>query len=209
MNPSSRMRRQALVESSSDLLARLQAGDQDAAERLFRQYVGRLVALARSRLSEKMASRIDPEDVVQSAYRSFFAHARDGEYDVRRGGDLWQLLLSITLHKLHDQVKHHSAQKRAVANDVHFSSEDSLQNLQPHLAAQEPSPVEALALVDEVQSVMRGLLPVHRRILELRLQGHNVSEIAAETGRCPHTVRRVLEQVKRELQQDSRTNGTP
>jgi RNA polymerase sigma factor (sigma-70 family) len=195
------------VESATDLLARWQAGDQDAAQELFRQYVGRLVALARSRLSDKMAARIDPEDVVQSAYRSFFAHARDGHYDVRRGGDLWQLLLSITLHKLHDQVKRHSAKKRAVDHEVSFSSEDSLLNMQPHLAAREPSPVEALALVDQVQDAMRNLSPVHRRIVELRLQGHNVSEIAADTGRCPHTVRRVLEQVKRDLQQDSGLGG--
>jgi len=54
---------------------------------------------------------------------------------------------------------------------------------------------------------MRDLSPVHRRIVELRLQGHNVSEIAADTDRCPHTVRRVLEQVKRDLQQDSGPGG--
>jgi RNA polymerase sigma-70 factor (ECF subfamily) len=195
------------VDSPSDLLARWQAGDKEAAAELFRRYVGRLVALARSRLSEKLAQRIDAEDVVQSAYRSFFAHARAGEYAVRHGGDLWQLLLSITLHKLHDQVKRHSAKKRSVNQDVHFSSEDSLHGLQPHLAAQEPSPVEALALVDEVQAVMQSLSPVHRRIVELRLQGHNVSEIAAETNRCPHTVRRVLEQVKRGLRGDAGANG--
>jgi RNA polymerase sigma-70 factor (ECF subfamily) len=195
------------VKTATDLLARWQAGDQDAAQELFRQYVGRLVALARSRLSDKMAARIDPEDVVQSAYRSFFAHARDGDYDLRHGGDLWQLLLSITLHKLHDQVKRHSAKKRAVEQEVSFSSEDSLQHLQPHLAASEPSPVEALALVDEVEGIMRALSPVHRRIVELRLQGHTVPEIAVSTDRCPHTVRRVLEQVKRDLQQD-RGSGT-
>jgi RNA polymerase sigma factor (sigma-70 family) len=195
------------VDSSSDLLARWQAGDQLAAEELFRRYVGRLVALARSRLSEKLAPRIDPEDVVQSAYRSFFAHAREGEYDVRRGGDLWQLLLSITLNKLHDQVKRHTAQKRAVKHDVHFSSEDSLLHIQPHLLAPGPSPVEALAVVDEVHAVMGRLAPLHRRMLELRLQGYNVSEISAETGRCAHTVRRVLEQVKQELQRETGPNG--
>jgi RNA polymerase sigma factor (sigma-70 family) len=192
------------MDSSTHLLERWRTGDQGAADELFHRYVGRLVALARSRLSGQLAARVDPEDVVQSAYRSFFAHARDGAYDLRRSGDLWRLLLAITLHKLHDHVRHHTAQKRDAQNDVPFGSEDSLLNIQAHLPAPEPSPVEAMALVDEVQEVMRRLTPLHRRMLELRLQGYSAAEIATETGRCAHTVRRVLEQVKRELEAEMR-----
>ena len=35
-----------------------------------------------------MRQKVDPEDVVQSAYRSFFAAASDGHYDLQRAGDL-------------------------------------------------------------------------------------------------------------------------
>jgi hypothetical protein len=58
-------------------------------------YANRLIALARSRLSSKLAGRIDPEDVVQSVYRSFFAEARAGRYHLDRGGDLWRLLVAM------------------------------------------------------------------------------------------------------------------
>src|SRR5262245_5216743 len=67
---------------TADLLARWRNGDQQAAAVLFHRYADRLVALAKSRLSARLASRVDPEDVVQSVYRSFFVDARVGRYDV-------------------------------------------------------------------------------------------------------------------------------
>src|SRR5262249_30496366 len=141
---------------------------------LFRRYADRLIALARSRLPGKLARRVDPEDVVQSAYRSFFADARAGRYDPERGGDLWRLLVAITLHKLRDQLDRHAAAKRSVAAERNFGSEDSLHRLQQYLAADKPSPAQALAMVDAVETIMRELTSDHRRILELRLQGHNL-----------------------------------
>ena len=79
---------------SVNLVHRWRGGDQKAAEELFRRYANRLIGLARSRLSRKLARRVDPEDVVQSVYRSFFHDVRDGRYDLQRGGDLWRLLVT-------------------------------------------------------------------------------------------------------------------
>ena len=59
-------------DSSVELTDRWREGDQQAANLLFRRYSERLIALVRCHLSEKLARRLDPEDVVQSAYRSFF-----------------------------------------------------------------------------------------------------------------------------------------
>ena len=188
-------------ERSITLVERWRSGDQQAASELFHRYADRLLVLARSRLSEKVAQRIDPEDVVQSAYRSFFAGAREGRFDISRGGDLWRLLVAITLHKLRDQVKHHQAEKRRVQSEQGFGSEDSLLGIQPHVLANDPSPIEAVALAEEVEQLMAKLQPLQRRMVELRLQGHNLEEIAAATERGVSTVRRVLEGVKEQLEQ--------
>jgi RNA polymerase sigma factor (sigma-70 family) len=192
-----------MADESSNLVARWRAGDQAAAAELFQRYASRLIALARSRLSARLAQRVDPEDVVQSAYRSFFGDAKDGRCDVRRGGDLWQLLVTITLHKLHDQVKRHRRAKRAVDRELNVGSDESWLNVEAHLATQVPSPMEAVALADEVEQIMRDLKPLYRRILELRLQGYNIDEIAAATQSGERTVRRVLDQVKQQLAQNS------
>lgn len=193
-------------DASLELVARWQAGDQQAAAELFRLYANRLIALARSRLSTTLKQRVDAEDVVQSACRSFFVGAREGKYELQRGGDLWRLLVAITLHKLRDQVKHHSTEKRSTASERSFGSEDSLLGIQAQVLTRQPSPVEAVGLIDELEEVMRRLEPVERRMLELRLHGHSLEEIAEATQLSRRTVRRVLERVKQELEQRHSTN---
>src|SRR5262245_3026211 len=102
---------------SAELLARYRRDDQAAAEELFRRYAGRLTALARSRLSHALAPRVDAEDVVQSAYRSFFVLARDGDVLLRESGDLWRLLVRITLRKVYRSARRHRAGCRSVERE--------------------------------------------------------------------------------------------
>src|SRR5215469_11207745 len=104
-------------EPSEQLLARYQAGDETAAEELFRRYVSRLTVFARARLAPRVARRVDPEDVVLSAYSSFFVRARNGQLSLRRSGDLWRLLVAVTLNKVRHQVARHEAGKRATRRE--------------------------------------------------------------------------------------------
>jgi RNA polymerase sigma-70 factor (ECF subfamily) len=188
-------------EPSQRLLARWREGDQQAATELFARYSERLIALARSRLSAKLAQRVDPEDVVQSVCRIFFTEARDGRYDLQRGGDLWHLLAAITLHKLQSLVHYHTAQKRAPQRECGFATEDSLVRIQPTAFAANPTPLEAATFVDEVESILRRLDSRHRPIVVLRLSGKSIEEIAAELKYSERTVRRVLDHLKHELLQ--------
>ena len=188
-------------DNCANLVARWRAGDQQAAAELVQRYTARLVALARSRLSGSVARQVDPEDLVQSAYRSFFAKARQGAIDFAENGDLWQLLVTITLHKLQNQVKRATAQKRAAHKEQTFGSEDSLLGLRGVALGGEPSPVEALALVDLLEQIMRSLEPSERRILEMRLQGYTLKEVAAEVQCSERTVRRTVSEIKERLQQ--------
>jgi RNA polymerase sigma factor (sigma-70 family) len=187
--------------ASLQLVARWRTGDQQAASELFHRYSDRLVSLARSGMSAKLSQRIDPEDVVQSVYRSFFLNARDDRFDLQRGGDLWRLLVAITLHKLQDQVERHLAKKRSVKVELSFGHEAALHGIQADVFSRDPSPIEAVGLAEELEQVMCQQLPLHRRILELRLQGHNHEEIAADTRCSQRTVIRVLKRIKQQLEQ--------
>lgn len=176
-------------ETSIEIMARYCGGDEEAASGIFDRYVHRLTLLARSRLSPTLASRTDPEDVVLSAYRSFFIGARDGRFKLSRSGDLWRLLVSITMHKLYRHARFHQAGIRSVA------SEETLASPNLHLS-REPSPHEALSLADELEQFMTSLAPEERRIFELRLQDETLAEISAATGRSERTVRRILKAIR-------------
>src|SRR5205814_1905623 len=73
-------------DSSAELVARIRAGDEQAEDALFQRFTERLIAKAAARLSPKLARRVDPEDVVQSALATFFRKARDGRIVLRRSG---------------------------------------------------------------------------------------------------------------------------
>jgi RNA polymerase sigma factor (sigma-70 family) len=173
---------------SEQLLLRCQEGDEHASREVFERYLVRLTALARSKLAPRLARRTDPEDVVLSAYRSFFVGARDGRFVLQRSGDLWRLLATITLRKLHRQVKRHSAESRDVRRENAAAEEFDF--------SQGPSVEEAVTLADELESILRPLDPFLRRILELRLQGQSLEEIGAITMRSERTVRRCLAELR-------------
>jgi eukaryotic-like serine/threonine-protein kinase len=175
------------------LLERFRDGDELAAEALFARHFDRLTALARSRLSTRLASRTDPEDIVMSVYRSFFIGARSGRFDISRGGDLWRLLAAITKYKLLRQARHHMADRRSVNVEQPFDEQENGWFVGRRA---DPSQEEAVALADELEWVLSQFDLFGRRVLELRLQGAELSEIAQDTGRSERTVRRTLARVR-------------
>lgn len=70
--------------SFARLLTRLREGDEGAAEEIFREYSARLIALARSRLGDRLRAKVDPEDVLQSVFRTFFLRYAGGQYDLSK-----------------------------------------------------------------------------------------------------------------------------
>jgi DNA-directed RNA polymerase specialized sigma24 family protein len=179
--------------SSLVLLERLRAGDEQAAEAVFSRYFQRLTLLARSRLSPRLARRTDPDDIVLSVYRSFFVDVREGRFVLSRGGDLWRLLASITKHKLLRQASREFVGRRSI--DVEFPL-DQFDEGQFLSRENEPTPEDAIALADELEHIFSSLDALGRRVLELRLQAAQLSEIAKDTGRSERTIRRTLVQIR-------------
>lgn len=183
------------------LLRRFQSGDEKAAAEIFDRYTQRLVALARSRMSAKLAQRIDPEDIVQSAYRSFFRKASQEEGTQVATDHLWRLLAGITVHKVLGQVEFHTAGKRAMHAEQPLAAENSSQTpLMDRLTDREPSPAEAVALTDEVSRVLSEISPEERQIWELRLQGEELEAIALHVKKSTRTIRRVLDHLRQILE---------
>lgn len=188
-------------ETSVDLLKRWKDGDEAAAAELFDRYVNQLCGLARNRLSERMKRRVEPEDIVNSAYRSFFRKAGDDQYTLSKSGDLWKLLAAITINKLRGQVEFHTAQKRGVYAEESLATTRSTMGIGPQAIASEPTPEDAAAVVEELETVMADLTPIQRTVLELALQNKDEAEIAEAIQRSGRTVRRALAEIRDGLEQ--------
>jgi RNA polymerase sigma-70 factor (ECF subfamily) len=170
-------------------LARFCAGKDEAATELYHRYVERLRRLVEAQFSARLAARLDADDILQSAFGSFFRAAKTGIYHVPAGEHLWKLLLTITLNKIRSQGTFHNAAKRDVRltiplEEAEPAKSDDVAEAHFHLVLD-----EALA----------RLPPLHRQMVELRLRGYEVADIAQQTGRAKRTAERVLQQALAQL----------
>jgi RNA polymerase sigma-70 factor (ECF subfamily) len=188
-------------------MARLRAGDEDAAAQIFHRFAGRLIALARSRLDGVVRKKIDPEDVVQSVYQSFFVRFADGQFALEGWDSLWAVLTVLTVRKCGHHVEHFRAARRDVYRELTPPplSDDSHASWQA--VAREPTPEEALVLTELVQELMRTLERRNRDIVSLGLQGNKPSQIAHQLGCTERTVQRVLHRVKQWLEKHHAGEG--
>src|SRR5208283_217155 len=86
-------------DSFQDVLEGLRDGDADAAAVVHRRFAGRLAALAARQFDNRLQSKADHEDVVQSALLSAFRRIENGDYNLGSWAALWGLLARITLNK--------------------------------------------------------------------------------------------------------------
>jgi RNA polymerase sigma-70 factor (ECF subfamily) len=188
-------------DSFAQLMTRLRAGDEDAAAMLFHRFACRLIGLARLHLDARVRAMVDAEDVVQSAFRSFFLRAANGQFDLEGWNDLWALLTVITLRKCGRQVGYWFAARRDVRREVALPSAGEGERGGWEALAREPTPEEVAVLTLTLEQLMRGLDEQQRKVLELRLQGHSLPEISSQVGRSEYLVNRILKRVQRSLEQ--------
>ena len=175
---------------ATQLLDRWRNGDQEAATQLFQLYSSKLTRVAERQMSQQLSRRVAGEDIVQSAFRSFFRRGARGDFVIDNSAGLWQLLVKITVLKVYGQARRHSAPKRDMRGEL------SLDDLDGAVLAQEPRPEEAVVLLDLMSAVVADLPESYGEILALRLAGHNRSEIANEVGVTRQTVYRALDLIQ-------------
>jgi len=174
--------------TDGSLLRRLAAGQETAADALYRRYADRIRSLARARLPAHLLARADPDDVVQSVFRAFFESARRGLYQVPDGQTLWHLLVVVTVNKVRSLHAHHAAARRDARLTIAWDPADV-----------DPAAPECDLMELAVRDVLEHLPNAERAAVELRLEGYEVSEIAGRTGRSKRAVERSLQKARAHL----------
>jgi RNA polymerase sigma-70 factor (ECF subfamily) len=184
----------------SCLMSRLRSGEDAAAREVFERFVSRLVALTRTRFNRLLTRKVDPEDVVQSVFKSFFIRHQAGNLVVDGWDSLWKLLTVITLRKCADRAEYLLATRRNAAREV--SGPDGRSGSDGWWVAldRQPQPEEAVILAEIVEDLFRDVSAHERPVLELSLQGYTAREISIQLGRAERSVRRLREHIRKRLE---------
>ena len=183
--------------SFHELLARLKQGHSDAQTEVFQRFAERLVKLARARLDDRIRKTTDPEDVMQSVWRSFFIRQKAGKFELQDWGGLWAVLVVMTVRKCGRRSVAAQRAKRDVTREVNLAakaSDDS--SFRWEAVDRAPTPDEAATLTEMVEQVMAGMDHREQTILSLRLQGFTVPEISAEVDLTERSVHRKLAAIR-------------
>lgn len=178
--------------SDHSLLRRFKRGNQDAATQLYLRYAHRLRALVQAHCSTALTRRLDADDIVQSVFRRFFRRVSQGDYDVPPGEELWGLFLVIALNKIRAEETFHRASKRDVRVTAEVPPDDV-----PGQDGSEEAAFTVLHLT--IEDALRDMPDSLRTMVELRIQGHEVADIAARIGRSKRTIERSLQEVRTRL----------
>jgi RNA polymerase sigma-70 factor (ECF subfamily) len=195
-----------MTNSFADFLARLHSRDDAAAQELFGRFAHQLISLALRHIDTGLRRKVDPEDVVQSVYKSFFVRYGEGNLDLVNWNSLWGLLALITVRKCAERAAYHRAERRDAAREVSPPQGDEAAPwLEP--LGREPTPLEAAVLNETVEQLFAGLDEDERPILELSLQGYTTREISERLGRAERTVRLLREGIRHRLERMQRSEG--
>jgi RNA polymerase sigma-70 factor (ECF subfamily) len=177
------------------------SGDQEAAAEVFNRFARRLIGLARRHVDERLRQKIDPEDVVQSVFRSFFLHQMEGDFEVRDWDSLWSLLALITVRKCTRVRVAFGRKVRNLNREIQLQSpvDDSAPGWEA--LAREPTPAEAAALAELIDNLLNALPERDRQIVSLSLEGKGLREISVAINRAERTVRRALDAFRQQLEQ--------
>ena len=181
-------------EETQGLLARIRRGDRSAAEELFARHRPRLRRMVAARIDERLASRVDPSDVVQETLT--VACRRLSEYLEGKPFPFYPWLRQIAWDRLVDVHRQHLyANKRAIRQEAPLElSEASAMQLADRLVSSKTSPTKHLLrkeLLARVRSLLARLADGDREVLVLKhLEELSNAECAAVLGTTVEAVKK-------------------
>lgn len=184
----------SVTGSVSRWIRELKSGDSQAATRLWNRYSLDLMRIARRRLNRAPSRVTDEEDLVVTAFHSFFRRARDGQFpQLASRSQLWALLKTITDRKVVNDLRRQMSQKRGAGRvsceaAVRDKAEDDSHGPLSNAESFELSPDLEARIMELYESIDDEL----RRMVLLRQEGLTNVEIARRLDRSLSTVERRL-----------------
>lgn len=172
------------------LIAKVFAGDAEAAAELVRKYEPEIRRVIRFRLNDPRMRRIlDTADICQSVFARFFFRAGMGQFDLNSPADLIRLLSVMATNRLIDQHRREQTKKRSA--DAY--REVVKQKYEVQVNSVDDSPAAAAEYNELLAEVRSRLSSQSLDVSDRRLAGKSWTEIAVELGERSDTVRKRFE----------------
>jgi len=195
---------QARASELRSFLARIRAGDEQAARELLARYEPQVRLVVRRQLPKLLRSRFDSLDFLQSVWASFFRRLRAGPEQFDDPRYLVAFLARVAKNKVVDQYRRAASRKQ----DMHREEPLSAGGTPPRELIADQDTASELAEANETFRRLRDLLPADRReILTLKAEGLSSREIGDRLGLSERTVRRALEDLKRRVEARDEQEG--
>jgi RNA polymerase sigma-70 factor (ECF subfamily) len=188
----------AEADELKDLIRRVRSGDPTAATELvvrFEPYVRRAV---RVEMRDPRLRRVfDSSDFCQSVWASFLARLALGQFNLDRPEQLVRLLATMARNKVASR-----ARRPNLTRELKLTP-DERSDREARFIDPGPDPSRIVVGSDLLEAVRDRLSEEERQLSDLRVEGHTWSEIAAEVGGNPDSLRfrltRALDRVAREV----------
>ncbi len=166
------------------LLDKLCCGDNAAAERAFLEYEPYLRKVVRRLLPQRLRSKFDSVDIVQSAWSDLLQGFRDSGWRFTDTEQLRAFLVRVTRNRFIDRYREHDP----AARQEERLPDRSYQQLQGA-----PANPSAYMQASDLWRRLQALCPPeYLPILRMKHEGVPLEEIATRTGLHPGSIRRIL-----------------
>ena len=189
-------------ENWDQLLDGLKEADPEACRVFWEHYGPLLEAVAQRQISQRLQRRVGPDDVVQSACRTFFRRMSSGQFELPDSESLWRLMCTITVTKARRAARDQSRQKRGMDQEQYIdaTNADGTSN-HAQIESENQTPYEAVAVADQLETLLGRLSEEECNVLDLKLQQLTNDEIAAQIGCSERTVRRLVKKIQQQWTQ--------
>jgi RNA polymerase sigma factor (sigma-70 family) len=133
----------------------------------------------------------DSMDFVQLAWKSFFRMPKHAER-IESCRDFVAYVTKMARNKVLMEDRHRRTQKHNLRREVPFDQESGA------AVALDPQPVDTAIALERLEKMLKSQTPLHRKIIELRLQGNTFAEIGTKLNIDIHTAHRFISRLGRD-----------
>jgi len=178
------------------LLTQVRQGDENAVAELLEKHREPIRRVARRLLGRALRPHLDSVDLLQLVHQTVLLGVRGQKIDLSKPEKIVAFAMTLLRRKIAFYWKKIKREPNQASNGR-------------DRRANEATPADSFALSDEVEKLLRGLNPIDRKLLELRLDGYTTAEAARELGVDACSLRVRLGRLRKRLQERRIVEGSP